>query len=193
MLAAITPGFLTSGGPAEPVADILLDFVNGVYRVDGTTYATAALAGFPGTGMFNASGYTPTGSDKLTGTVSLPGDFVLLVKYQLPTAGAQSRILTGDGATTSIYLSVDGEVATFPVAGAVSTTATKIAFGRSGGVTKKSLDGGTVSTGAAYAAPGTQMFTIGNSTGGINAWTQPIALWAAYKQTLTNAQIQALN
>lgn len=190
--AAATSNSLGPVVAAGLVADILLDFVNGIYRVDGTTYATAALAGFTGAGTFNASGYTPTGSDKLTGVVSLPGDFILLVKYQLPIAGAQIKTLTTDAATTSISLSTTGDITTFPVAGADSTTATKTAFGRSGGVAKKSFDGGSVFTGGTYAAPGTRTFTIGNTVGGVNAWTQPIALWAAYKQTLTDAQIQAL-
>lgn len=181
-----------SGGSGALVADILLDFVNGVYRVDGTTYATAALAGFTGTGTFDASGYTATGTDSLSGAISLTGDFIVFANFAAPATGAD-RLLWNytSAANLQVFRATAGPYRTNPVTADVASASTS-AFGRSGGVRKTAWDGGAVTTGAALAAQAAATFWIGNVSGGTNPWTVPIRKIAIYKQTLTDAQIQTL-
>jgi len=182
------------GGAAALVADILLDFVNGVYRVDGTTYASAALAGFTGTGTFNASGYTPTGNQKLTGTVALPGDFIVFSEFVQPATDILRELWRHSGGSMFAIDRVDGsgEYVENPSSGGTSFSCTKIAHGRSGGVVKTSFDNGSVSTGGAIAVQGSASFVIGNTGAGDGPWSAAIRSIAIYKQTLSDAQIQAL-
>ena len=175
---------------AALVADILLDFVNGIYRVNGTTYATAALAGFTGTGTFDANGYTAAaGTDRLSGPLSLPGDFVVFASYALPAAGGSSKTLFTNDNSLNVKMNAGGTITTFPVIGADTTSATKIAIGASGGVAKKCFDGGAVQTGSAYSHPGSTL-TIGNEPFAANPWGVPIKFLAICKVTATDAQYQ---
>lgn len=193
VLAVLLSGGLAPvpGPPVGPVADILLDFANSAYRVDGVTYASAALAGFPGAGTFNASGYTATGNQNLTGTVDLPGDFIIVCEYVIPPAGVV--FLFNHKGPDNLRIFQNGTIQTTPAI--ISTaTATRIAFGRSGGLLKGSADRSSVLTGAALAAQGSALMGVGNQpndVGGL-AWGVPIKSFAIYKQTLTDAQIQAL-
>jgi hypothetical protein len=191
MLAAITPGFLTVVGDEGP--DNLYDFKNGVYRVDGVSYANAADAGLTGTGTFDANGYTPTGTDSLATTLSLTGDFIVFAKFAAPSTGAD-RLLWNytSAANLQVYRSSAGSYRTNPTT-ADAASASTCAFGRSGGNRVTCWDGGAVSTGAALAAQAAATFRIGNLPGGGFPWTAPIEMVSVYKKTLNAAQIQALN
>lgn len=181
------------GTPAAgaPVADILLDFVNSIYRVDGVTYATAALAGFPGTGTFNASGYTATGTQSISGAVNLAGDFIVYIEYVFPAAGAKVA-WSHNSAVLPLIQYTSGNINSNPAL-ISSPTATKVAFGLSGGVRKGSADNAATQTGAAFAAPGSAALFIGNLNDGSLPWGSAIRKFAVYKQILSDAQIQALN
>lgn len=184
---------VSGGGTVGLVADILLDFVNNVYRVDGVTYATAALAGFTGTGTFNASGYTATGSQVISSTVNLPGDFIVLCAFS-PTPFSVAQLWAHGSSGTNRIIRASGEYQESPaITGATPTTASKIAFGSSGGVGKISVDSGAVLTGGAVVAPNSATFRIGNDQSSGIPWGAPIQALSIYKQTLTDAQIQALN
>lgn len=183
---------VSSGGVVGLAADILLDFVNNVYRVDGTTYATAALAGFTGTGTFNASGYTATGAQSLSSTIDLPGDFIVVCTFS-PTPFGVAQLWAHQATTLYRIIRASGEYQELPaITGAAPTTASKIAFGTSGGLSKISVDSAPVVTGTSSAAPGSAIFRIGNDSSAGIPWGAPIQSLAIYKQTLTDAQMQAL-
>lgn len=175
------------------VADILLDFVNNVYRVDGVTYATAALAGFPGTGTFDANGYTATGSDKLQGTVALGGDFIIATNHVQASGATGALFSTAVNSPQVYWVAGSGMYLTNPAGGvSAPSSATKLAFGRSGGIIRASFDGGAVSGAGSFAIPGSVTFSIGNTVASGDPWGVPIRSLAIYKQTLSDAQIQGL-
>lgn len=183
---------MIGGGQTGPVADNLYNFANNIYRVDGTTYATAALAGLAGSGTFDASGYTATGAQSLSGTIDLPGDFIVVCTFS-PTPFGVAQLWAHQAATLYRIIRASGEYQELPaIAGAAPTTASKIAFGTSGGLGKISVDSTPVVTGTSFVAPGSAIFRIGNDNSGGIPWGAPIQSLAIYKQTLTNAQIQAL-
>lgn len=184
-----------SGGSGALVADILLDFVNNIYRVDGTTYATAALAGFTGTGTFDASGYTATGTEIISGTVAAAGDYVIFSDFQQPATDLTRYLFYGAAdAVPSLFRTQTAGLYTpfYGVSGSTSANCTRAAFGRSGGVAKTSYDNAAVSTGSGMPGFGNKALYIGNDQGASGAWGVPIRKIAIYKQTLTDAQIQAL-
>lgn len=179
--------------PVTPVADILLDFVNGTYRVDGTTYATAALAGFTGTGTFDATGYTATGTQSISGAISLPGDFAVFAEFSSP-ASASGAVFQGSVNGVPGVQFGGGLYSTSPaITGGTIAACTRVALGRAGGVAKVSYDNAATVTGGTLSAPGSKTLFIGNAINGANPWGSPIKKIAIYKQTLTDAQFQALS
>lgn len=179
-------------------ASIVLDFAgekNGgvpFYRVDGVQYASAAAAGFTGTGTFSASGYTAAGTESISGTVGIPGDFIVFARFvDSPTSG--TRLLFEGGLSGNLQVGrTDTSYVTVPVVTLSPTTASAVAYGRSGGVAKASFDGGAVTTAGAFPVLGTGAFTVGNNASGGNPWAAPIKLITIHKSTLSDAQIQAL-
>lgn len=177
---------------AAIVADILLDFQNGIYRVDGTTYASAAAAGFTGTGTFGPTGYLPTGSDFITSVITLVPSTIVFADFDHPPVGASARLWRHESGTQpSVFSNALAEISASGVTGS-STTCTRIAAGSSGGVFKASFDNEPVITGSAGSFGTGGNFRIGNVSAGTAPWGVPIRKIAIYKQTLTDAQIQAL-
>lgn len=185
---------VSSGGVVSMQADILLDFVNNVYRVDGTTYATAALAGWTGTGTFDANGYTAASGQRIVNTIDLGANFIVTAVFDNPTPMAQDRVLWAYTNSLLAYQAASTTpIGTFPATTTYSGV-TLLSAGVQGGVMKASGGGSAVTTGAAATPPGAAAFGIGNFATGVTTspWGVPIKKIAIYKQTLTNAQIQGL-
>lgn len=184
-----------AGVPAAtgPTPDILLDFVNNIYRVDGTTYATAALAGWTGTGTFDANGYTAASGQRIVNTINLGTNFIVCAGFATPTPMAQDRILWSQGGAGIIQQASATPILTLP-ATVSYPSANLVSFGIQGGVVKSSGDNSAVTTGGAGTPPGSAAFGIGNfATGATTSpWGVPIKKIAIYKQVLTDAEIQAL-
>ena len=204
MLHMPTP-MLMGGEPTDPYngAYVVLDFAgvkNGgapFYRVNGVTYASAAAAGFTGTGTLDASGYTATGTQYLSGTVDLgSGDFIVFAEFSEADTSATRSLWRhyGSGTPTILRVASSGAYIAVPSAGVTATTATTIATGRVGGVGKASVNGGAVTSQAgASTAPGSGQLVIGNVLSPSDVpWTAAIRRFAIYKSTLNDAQIQAL-
>lgn len=184
------------GGVPALVADILLDFVNGVYRVDGVSYGSASAAGFTGTGTFNASGYTPTlASDYLVGTTTIAGDYAAVASFEQTNVSGNVFQVASGGLRPS-WSSGTGLYTVLPSPGggiSYPSSATKVVCARSGGNIRVCFDGGTVQGGNAIAAPGAGASVwVGNNAFLGDSWRFPIKSLAIYKQTLTDAQIVAL-
>jgi hypothetical protein len=189
---------IAPGGVASiPFAGALevLDFVTGYYRSAGTEYASAAAAGWTVSGgTFDANGYTPTGTNVISKTVNLPGDFIVFGEFVQPDTAAVRQLWrhAGTGTPQLIRLTT-GEYLEVPDAGATSSNATKTASGRSGGLAKVSFDKGSVSTGASASIPGSATFYIGNTMTPFDApFNAAIKRIAIYNTTLSDAQIQGL-
>lgn len=187
-------------GPGDPYmgADIVLDFAgvkNGgvpFYRVNGVTYATAAAAGFTGTGTFDASGYTARGAARLDGVVTLLGDFIIYGEFEDPNDSPQRRLWRLAGAEVLQVSSESSGFSTFP-ATATASAATRAAFGRSGGLAKGSFDGSATVSGSSVLPPGSgRALLIGNQQNGATPFYTPIKLIMVVNGTLSDAQIQAL-
>lgn len=183
-------GGASGSAPVQP-ADVLLDFVNGVYRVDGVSYPSAAAAGFPGTGTFSGAGYFATNStDGLSGTVALPGDFMVFSEFVSPANDGSTHILwSHNGPGTAQVSKTNAGFSTNP--STQTGAATKISMGRSGGFAKSSFNNASVVTGSALGVQGSASFDIGN-TAAMFPFISAIRVIAIYKQTLTDAQIQTL-
>lgn len=182
------------GSPvAGPVADVLLDFQNNIYRVDGVSYASANAAGFAGTGTFDASGYTATGAQALGGTVALPGDFIVLADFA-PAGAVSSTLYEFDGASQDFISSYGtGLYRVSPGSGAPQPSfSSRIAYGRSGGNLRACFDNGSVAGSGGLVAPVSGTLVIGNNLASTQAWASAIRKIAIYRQTLSDAQIQAL-
>ena len=188
-------------GPVADVyagADIVLDFAgvkNGgtpLYRRAGTTYATAALAGFVGTGTFDASGYTATGVQKITGAVTFPAAYVVYAQFDQPATDInRAAFFENTGSGPVLQRLTTGEYY-FAGSGPDAVSATKFAGGFNGN-RKVSVNGGAVVTGgAAPAAAGVTTLHIGNSTGNTQPWAVPIKLIQIFLSAQTDAQILAM-
>lgn len=190
--------FSESAGDPYSGADIVLDFAgvkNGgvpFYRRDGVVHATAALAGFTGTGTFGAAGYTARGTARLEGTVTIPGDFIIYGEFEDPNDSPQRRLWRLAGAEVLQVFSESPGFSTFP-ATTTASSATRAAFGRSGGLAKGSFDGSTTVSGSSVLPPGSgRALLIGNQHNGSTPFYAPIKLIMVVSGTLSDAEIQAL-
>lgn len=184
-----------SPAPTGPVADILLDFVNNIYRVDGTSYATAALAGWTGTGTFDANGYTAGSGQRIVNTIDLGANFIVVADFVDPATSANDRRLWSysDGVTIAKTASAT-TIITLPSTATYTSPISTITFGFQGTSAKSSADGSAVTTTGGVASPGLVAFAIGNRAvaSATTPWLSPIKKIAIYKQVLTDAQIRAL-
>lgn len=195
------PGVLAAGNDAfDPYggASIVLDFAgvkNGgspFYKRDGVVYASAAAAGFTGTGTFGANGYTATGTQFISGTVSVSSDFIILADFVDPANAGNKRIWQIPGTVPYVVGRSSTAFLTVPSITAPPASSSRIAFGRAGGAAKASYDGQPVSIGPAADAPTGTTLYIGNQSTPNVPWTVPIRLIEVHVGTLTDAQIQNL-
>ncbi len=178
-----------------PGAAEVLDFVTGYYRVEaGTVFASAADAGWTGTGTFDGAGYTATGTDVLTKTIDFPGDFIVFAEFVQPSTAANRQLWRHTGlGTPQVMRLTTGEYLEIPAAAGTSSSVTRIASGRSGGNGKVSFGNAAVTTGAAASIPGSANFRIGNTASPFDVpFSAAIARIVIYKATLSDAEIQAL-
>jgi hypothetical protein len=97
------------------------------------------------------------------------------------------RRATGGSSPPTVYFDYQTDPNT-----QTASSATKGAFTRRSSVCQGSWNGATPSGAGANSDTGTQTIRIGNNAAGDRNWTAPIKLFALYKATLSNAQIQAL-
>lgn len=177
----------------SPVPALELNFVDGIYRTDGVTYASAEAAGWTVLGgTFDANGYTPTGTNRLLKTVNLTPDFIVVAKFVPPPAGGNRQIWEHvNYPNPGVMKLSSGSTQTNPLI-ATYPDPTRVAFGKSGGVYRVSFNRGAVSVGSSDLNPGSGFVVVGNNQDSVYPTNSPIEYWAAYFGTFTDAQIQAM-
>ena len=159
------------------------------YSLNGTQVADAAAVGFVGNGTFNSAGYTAVGTQLISKSVALTGDFMIFCQFVQPPIGALRELWLHNGGA-QVFRASGGTYSSSP-AGGSPASATRVTIARSGGVSKVSFDNGAVVTGGAFT-PGTDTLYIGNEPGGTAPWTVAIENWTRFNGTFSDAQIQAL-
>lgn len=202
MLFAPNPGILAAGVSSyDPYggAQIVLDFAgvkNGgapFYRRDGVSYASASGAGFTGSGTFDASGYTATGTQSISGPVSLLDDFIILSDFIDPMTSGTKRLWQAPPGSQLFHVSRgNANYSTQPGTGLGPSSASRIAMGRSVGKARISYDGLPTMVGVDTFPANSSTLYIGNQDTGTTPWTGPIRLVEVHIGTKTDAEIQSL-
>lgn len=197
----IDPYRYGGGAPPAPVADLLLDFKNGVYRKDGVTDTFTALGGTNTGTVTPGVGLTTTGSQIAIMPYDANVECVFVVDADDVTAATRYAMEYG-AAPNSIsiaMLRLAGPDQYFfqivvPSFGQ-STLAGKAVFGVQGGRARVCIAGGAVNDlgAAAVPTPVSPEVGVGNYRGAPLPWTGVIRSVAIYKGTFSDAQIQALS
>lgn len=202
---ALFGGVAIMGGPPPGlVADLLLDFQNGVYRKDGVTDTFSNLGGTNTGTVTGGTGLTCTGAQLASIPYNVTGPFVIVGDHDYPATAAFGAFLIRRPAGDVVVHERDSVSATPQVAGQSSAagmapiptgTSGKVAAYVNGGVVRVSRGGAAVTADAlgsgSFDFSSGALVEMGNRFGS-RPLTVPLRSVAIYKGTFTDAEIQTL-